>query len=69
MPDLNLGALTIPVFVTIWGAGWVSCYAILVRPMQDRLSALEGKLTAIEAKKDDRIETLEKRLGIHPGSV
>jgi len=64
MPDIDLGALTIPVFVSIFGAGWTACFATLVRPMRERMTALEAKLASIEAAKDIRIAALEKRLGI-----
>lgn len=64
MPTLDLGALTIPIFTAIFGAGWSSCYAILVRPMQERMTALESKLDSIEKAKDERIAALEQRLGM-----
>jgi len=66
---LDFGALTIPVFVTVWGMGWASCYAILVRPMQVRVTALETKQASLDEAKDRRLEAMEKRLGISPGSV
>lgn len=66
MPNLDL---TSPLHLvmaaaSVFGAGWTSCFAILVRPMRERMSLLETKLDHIEQAKDDRISVLEKRLGI-----
>lgn len=64
MPDIDLGALTIPVFATIFGAGWAACYTILVVPMKARVEKMDARLTEIEKAKDQRIEALERKLGI-----
>lgn len=45
--SLDLGALTIPVFVTIFGAGWASCYQWIVKPLKERLDKLEAKHDAL----------------------
>jgi hypothetical protein len=47
MPDLNLGALTIPIFATIFGAGWTSCYVWIAKPLKERLDKLEAKHEAL----------------------
>jgi hypothetical protein len=64
MVDINLGALTIPVFTTIFGAGWGACYAIVVRPLTAELQDLKTKVAAVEKDKDERIKKLEVKLGI-----
>lgn len=61
MPDLNWGALTIPVFVTIWGGGWASCYVILVKPMTERMNKLESKLDAVEAEQKAELAELKRQ--------
>jgi hypothetical protein len=43
MPDIDLGALTIPVFCTIFGAGWASCYTLMYLPLKTRVETLERK--------------------------
>ncbi len=63
MPDVNLGALTIPIFSAIFGAGWASCYAVLVRPLTIRVERLEAEQSAQSAARDRRLADLEKRLG------
>ena len=62
MPDVNLGALTIPIFCAIFGAGWGACYAILVRPLGERLKALETKMAEVNAERDKRLAALEHRV-------
>ena len=64
MPDINLGALTIPVFSSIFGAGWLACFTILVRPLKDRVSLLETEVSRTNEAKDLRIAALERKLGI-----
>lgn len=64
MVDVDLGALTIPIFTGIFGAGWTACYAIVVRPMTAELQALKTKVAEVEKDKDDRIKKLEQKLGI-----
>ena len=64
MVDIDLGAMTIPVFVSIFGMGWGACYSVLVSPMKERLTSLETRLAEIEAHKDDRIRALETKLGL-----
>lgn len=43
MPNVDFGALTIPIFATIFGAGWGSCYLWIAKPLKDRLDKLETK--------------------------
>lgn len=62
MPDVDLGALTIPIFATIFTAGWGSCYAILVRPLQTRQDKLESRLTEIEKAKDAELAELRRKV-------
>lgn len=64
MPDIDLGALTIPIFCSIFGAGWLACFTILVRPLKDRVSLLETEVAENNAAKDLRIAALERKLGI-----
>lgn len=52
MPDVDLGALTIPIFATIFGAGWLSCYTILVKPLTARIEKMESKQEAIEKQRE-----------------
>ena len=62
MPDINLGALTIPIFATIFGAGWLSCYSILVKPLTARIEKMETKQEAIENERDDELRSLRQLL-------
>jgi hypothetical protein len=64
MPDMDLGALTIPIFASIFGAGWGACYTVLVLPMKERVTKLESRMADIEKAKDERIQNLERKLGI-----
>lgn len=64
MPDMDLGALTIPIFTAIFGAGWGACYTVLVIPNKERMARLENRLDDIEKAKDGRIAALERKLGI-----
>lgn len=66
MPNLDLTSplQLVMAAASVFGAGWTSCFAILVRPMRERMTALETKLDTIEKAKDERIQVLEKRLGI-----
>jgi len=62
--DLDLGALTIPIFSTIFGAGWAACYAIVVRPLTQELTALKAKVEAGDRDKDARLKAIERKLGL-----
>lgn len=62
MPELNLGALTIPIFTAIWGGGWLSCYVILVKPLTARIEKMEVKQAAIEVERDTELRTLRQAL-------
>lgn len=53
MPDIDLGALTIPVFAAIFSAGWGACQLYVVKPLQETIK-----------KQDERIVRLEKKLGL-----
>jgi hypothetical protein len=64
MPDIDLGALTIPIFSTIFGAGWAACYAVVVRPLSQELQSLKAKVEESDRSKDDRIRLLEKKVGL-----
>lgn len=61
LPDIDLGALTIPVFATIWAAGWLSSQLIQVKPLKDRLEKLETKQDAIDQAKDEEIRMLRQK--------
>lgn len=50
MPNVDLGALTIPIFTAIFGAGWGSCYLWIAKPLKDRLDKLETKHEALFAQ-------------------
>lgn len=56
MPDLNLGALTIPAFATIFGAGWLSCHRFIATPLKERLDKLETKQEQLEVLRDQERE-------------
>lgn len=62
--DLSSPVGIVTAAATVFGMGWTSCFAILVRPMRERMTSLETKLEAIEKAKDDRIAALEQRLGM-----
>lgn len=64
MPDIDLGALTIPVFATIFSAGWAACYTIMVRPLTVELAELKAKVEQSNKDKDARIMALEKKIGL-----
>lgn len=62
MPDVNLGALTIPVFTAIFGAGWTACYTFIVRPMEARLTKLEAKQDSIEEERNRELAELRRKV-------
>lgn len=62
--DLNSPVGIVMAAASVFGAGWTSCFAILVRPMRERMTMLESKLDKIEGAKDERIAALERRLGM-----
>lgn len=66
MPNFDLSSPigVVMAAATVFGSGWGACFTILVRPMRDRMGALEQKLEAIEKAKDERIAALEQRLGM-----
>lgn len=61
LPSVDLGALTIPIFVGIFGAGWATCVRVLVLPMRERMKDMEAKLDQIERDRDIRLAMLESR--------
>lgn len=66
MPNLDLSnpIQIVMTAASVFSAGFTSCYAILVRPTEARMTKLEARLEAIEQAKDERIAALEQRLGI-----
>lgn len=62
MPDVDLGALTIPIFATIFGAGWLSCYTILVKPLTARIEKMEAKQEANEQALEDEVRALRQKV-------
>lgn len=60
-PSIDLGALTIPVFAAIFGAGWATCVRVLVLPMRERMKDMEAKLDQIERDREIRLALLEAR--------
>lgn len=40
MPDLGV---SLPQFLTIWGMGWGTCYALMYLPLKKRVETLEAK--------------------------
>lgn len=62
LPDLNLGALTIPAFATIFAAGWLSCHRFIATPLKERLDKLEAKLDRIEEENGEELRALRERL-------
>lgn len=62
MPDINLGALTIPAFATIFGAGWLSCHKFIATPLKERLDKVEAKLDQIERDNMEELKNLRERL-------
>ena len=64
MPEANFGALTIPIFCSIFGAGWGMCYKVLVQPLTARVQNLEAQVAATNAARDTRLAALERKAGI-----
>lgn len=50
MPDVNLGALTIPIFATIFSAGWGACQLFVVKPLCATIDKLETRVRLLERK-------------------
>lgn len=50
MPEIDLGALTIPVFATIFSAGWGACQLYVVKPLREHIDKLEGRIGLLEDK-------------------
>jgi hypothetical protein len=50
MPEIDLGALTIPVFATIFSAGWGACQLYVVKPLRETIGKLEGRIELLEDK-------------------
>ncbi len=60
--DLDLGALTIPVFVAIFSAGWTACLAIKVKPLTERITVLEEKEKTVDEAKDEELKMLRLKV-------
>lgn len=50
MPDIDLGALTIPVFATIFSAGWGACQLFVVKPLRETIEKQERRIARLEFK-------------------
>lgn len=50
MPDVDLGALTIPVFAAIFGAGWTACQQFVVKPLRETIDKHERRIRVLEKK-------------------
>lgn len=50
MPDVNLGALTIPIFATIFASGWGACQVFVVKPLRDTIDKHERRIRSLERK-------------------
>ena len=50
MPDVDLGALTIPIFATIFSAGWGACQLFVVKPLRDTIGKHEKRIDLLERK-------------------
>lgn len=50
MPDIDLGALTIPVFATIFSAGWGACQLFVVKPLREQIEKQEKRIARLERK-------------------
>lgn len=55
LAGLNLGALTIPVFATIFSMGWSACYVWVARPLKERVANLEKRQNELENLLLDRL--------------
>jgi len=60
MPEVDLGALTIPIFAAIFSAGWSAYHLFIGRPLSSRVEKLEAKLDAIEQNKEAELTALRK---------
>lgn len=50
MPDIDLGALTIPVFAAIFSAGWTACQTFVVKPLRETVDKHEARIRLLEKK-------------------
>ncbi|WP_375291809.1 hypothetical protein [Qipengyuania sp.] len=50
MPDIDLGALTIPVFAAIFSMGWTASQMFVVKPLREILSKQEARIKLLEKK-------------------
>ncbi len=64
---LDLGALTIPVFAAIFGAGWTACRLYLVKPLEKRVTHLEAQDEAYRREKDEELRALRQLIQRVPG--
>ena len=65
MPEVDLGALTIPIVSAIFGTGWGACHTIMVRPLIARLTKLEAKTEAMEVEQVKELKELRRlRMGL-----
>lgn len=62
LPDVNLGALTIPIFAAIFGAGWAACRLILVGPLEKRMEKMEARDDAYRSQKDKELQEMRELL-------
>lgn len=60
--ELDMGALTIPIFATIFGGGWLSCYTILVKPLTARIEKMELKQDALETADREELRMLRQKV-------
>lgn len=64
MPNIDLGAMTIPAFATIFGAGWGACHLYIVAPLRSRVEKLETKLDEIESREREELKELRALLRV-----
>lgn len=62
MPDVDLGALTIPAFAAIFSAGWTSYHVFIGRELRSRVERMETRMDEIEKEDREELATLRQKL-------
>lgn len=62
LSDIDLGALTIPAFVAIFGMGWTACRVYLVKPLEKRVEGLEARDQAYRKEVDEELRAYRQRV-------
>ena len=62
LADIELGAGTIPAFITVFGMGWAACVRYLVKPLEKRVEGLEARDQIYRKEVDEELKAYRQRV-------